>query len=194
MIAKLKGTVDHIFTDSVIIDIAGVGYEVFISGKTGQSLVVHAPIILWIDHLFRQDDQQLCGFLDLSERDFFRKLRDVAGVGPRVALKILSLFSPHDIVDIIARQDVASLTRADGVGSKLAQRILLELKNKKWSLSSLSPQPTSVHDAIEGLVHLGYPGIQVMSLVQDLSQKHPEAKAADLIRYALPFLSSQVLR
>ena len=130
MIAKLKGTVDAIDGDSAVIDVNGVGYLVSASARTLRDLVVGGPATLLVETIVREDAIALYGFLETAERDWFRILTTVQGVGARVALSILSTLAPDEIARAIAAQDRASLSRAAGVGPKLAARLATELKDK----------------------------------------------------------------
>ncbi len=123
MIAKLKGTVDAIDGDSAVIDVNGVGYLVSASARTLRDLVVGGLATLLVETIVREDAIALYGFLETAERDWFRILTTVQGVGARVALSILSTLAPDEIARAIAAQDRAGLSRAPGVGPKLAARL-----------------------------------------------------------------------
>src|SRR6266852_2763458 len=128
MIAKLRGTIDALGEDSAVIDVNGVGYLVSCPSRTLGALRVGQDAVLAIETQVREDRIQLFGFSDPAERDWFRLLQTVQGVGGRVALAILSALAPDKLVQVIAAGDRAALTRADGVGPKLATRVLAELK------------------------------------------------------------------
>lgn len=130
MIAKLKGIVDSISDDSAVIDVNGVGYLVFCSGRTLRRLAVGEAAALEIETHVREDHIHLYGFADVLEREWFKLLTTVQGVGARVGLAILSVVPPETVGQAIAAQDKAPLTRAAGVGPKLAGRIVSELKDK----------------------------------------------------------------
>ena len=130
MIAKLKGTVDSIDEGSAVIDVNGVGYLVSASSRTLRDLEVGGPVTLLVETIVREDAIALYGFLETAERDWFRILTTVQGVGARVALSILSTLSPDEIARAIAAGDKASLSRPAGVGPKLAARLATELKDK----------------------------------------------------------------
>jgi holliday junction DNA helicase RuvA len=165
MIAKLTGLVDNAGTDSAILDVNGVGYLVFCSGKTLHRLPARGSVAsLLIETHVREDHIHLYGFADEAERDWFRLLTTVQGVGARLALAILGVHSPGELAQAIAAQDKASLTRASGVGPKLASRILSELKDKAGGialggLAALAPEAEPIGpmaDAVSALVNLGY--------------------------------------
>jgi Holliday junction DNA helicase RuvA len=173
MIAKLKGIVDSVDADGAVIDVHGVGYLVFCSGCTLARLPAPGgEAALVIETHVREDHIHLYGFTDTLERDCFRLLGTVQGVGARVALAILSVVAAEDLGRVLAAQDKAALGRASGVGPKLATRIVAELKDKAASLGALpvarpagvtlegaAPAPTGggvVEDATSALVNLGY--------------------------------------
>ena len=123
MIAKLKGVVDSVDTDSAVIDVGGVGYLVSASSRTLRDLVAGGEATMLVETIVREDAIALYGFLETAERDWFRILTTVQGVGARVALSILSTLSPDEIARAIAAQDRATLSRPAGVGPKLAARL-----------------------------------------------------------------------
>ncbi len=130
MIAKLKGIIDTIGEDYCIIDVNGVGYLVFASAKTLGRLTLKSPAALLIETVVREDSITLFGFADALEKEWFITLTKVQGVGAKVCLSILSALTPMQLSQAITAQDQNSFTRANGVGPKLAARIVTELKNK----------------------------------------------------------------
>ena len=162
MIAKLTGLVDSLGEDWVVIDVGGVGYLVFGSGGTLGRLVVGEIASLEIETHVREDHIHLYGFTDVAERDWFRILMTVQGVGARVALAILTVLTPDQLMPAIAAADKAALTRAAGVGSKLAARILSELKDKVGDIALGSAEVAgdaiggTAADAVSALINLGY--------------------------------------
>src|SRR5579862_5301983 len=123
MIAKLTGILDHIGPDGAIVDVGGVGYLVFASTRTLGQLRPGAPARLFIETHVREDHIHLYGFFDAAERDWFRLLTTVQGVGARLALALLSVMGPDELGRALLAQDRAALTRAEGVGPRLAARI-----------------------------------------------------------------------
>lgn len=169
MIAKLSGLVDSIGEDWVIVDVSGVGYLVSCSNRTLTGLPgVGNPVSLLIDTHVREDHIHLYGFEDRSEQHWYRLLCTVQGVGAKMALAVLSVLPTPNLVQAIAAQDTAALTRANGVGPKVAGRIVAELKDKASDLSLGSaavngdggrdrPAATPLSDdAISVLINLGY--------------------------------------
>lgn len=202
MITKLTGLIDSKDANTFVLDVNGVGYLVHASKKTTGNLPdVQKKASILVEHIFRQDDQMLCGFLTEIERDWFRLLVSVQGVGTKVGLSILSFLSPDEIADCIVRQNSKSFTQADGVGAKVAGRITLELKGKipntqsfvdglnKTSDSSFSAHNNAKQDAISALSNLGYTKSDANSVVATLIQNNPKASAQDLIREGLKALA-----
>src|SRR3954463_16433095 len=131
MIGKLRGTIDSYGEDHVIVDVGGVGYVVHCSAHTLQRLPsVGEPVVVSIETHVREDQIRLFGFLSDVEREWFRLLQTVQGVGTKVALSILSTLTPADLASAIALRDKATITRAPGVGPKVAERVVTELKDK----------------------------------------------------------------
>ncbi len=130
MIAKLKGIIDTIADDYCIVDVNGVGYLVNASAKTLSKLVLRGTASLMIETIVREDSISLFGFADPLEKEWFNTLTKVQGVGAKVCLSILSVLSPNQLAQAISAQDKASFSRANGVGPKLAARIVTELKDK----------------------------------------------------------------
>ena len=164
MIAQLTGRIDQLAEGSCIVDVNGVGYLVHASTRTLAALPPPPTSArLLIETHVREDAILLYGFAEAAERDWFRLLTTVQGVGAKVALSVLSSLSPRDLVSVIAAGDRASLTRAPGVGAKLAVRLLTELRDKAGMMPTspgfaASPlrQPGVAEDALSALVNLGY--------------------------------------
>ncbi|HSV28181.1 MAG TPA: Holliday junction branch migration protein RuvA, partial [Candidatus Omnitrophota bacterium] len=194
MIAKLKGLIDSLGDDYAIVDVNGVGYLVFCSGRTLARLETGLAAALHIETHVREDHIHLYGFLDAAEREWFNLLTTVQGVGAKVGLAILSVASPEQLLQTIAAQDKAMLTRASGVGPKLAVRILTELKDKagKLALGAFSPAQAAVQnaapmpaeaggvmeDAISALVNLGYKRIEAFEAVGQAARELPDGTDA----------------
>ena len=204
MIGKLKGVVDSLHEDHVILDVHGVGYVVSCSTRTLQKLPrAGEAAVLAIETQVREDAIRLFGFLSDSERDWFRILQNVQGVGAKVALAILSILPPSDLTSAIALQDKASISRAPGVGQKLAARIVSELKDKAGALggvdagamalagSDAAPAGSSAAgEAISALINLGYPRPQAATAIAaSLKVLGETAETAALIRRGLKELA-----
>jgi holliday junction DNA helicase RuvA len=165
MIAKLRGVIDSISADHLVIDVNGVGYVVRCSAKTLASLPgVGEPATLATVMLVREDAMELIGFTQQTERDWFRLLLSVQGVGARIALAILSALTLDELARAIAGADRTMLTRADGVGPKLAGRLANELKDKVGAIApafepdaaAAAPRNGAAADAVSALLNLGY--------------------------------------
>ncbi|WP_024879140.1 Holliday junction branch migration protein RuvA [Methylosinus sp. LW3] len=204
MIGKLKGIVDSYGEDFVIIDVHGVGYVVSCSTRTLQKLApVGEAAALSIETQVREDAIRLFGFSSEAERDWFRLLQSVQGVGSKVALAILSILSPGELASAIAGQDKAMVARASGVGPKLAARIVAELKDKAPAFAGIDPvvarlsgeepaaAPQAAQDAISALVNLGYGRPQAAAAVaKSLEAMGEGADTGALIRRGLKELAS----
>lgn len=204
MIGKLKGIVDSIGEDHAIVDVNGVGYVVACSARTLQSLPGRGEAVtLAIETQVREDSIRLFGFLADAERDWFRLLQSVQGVGAKVALAILGIMSAADLSTAIGMQDKAMIGRAPGVGPKLAARIVAELKDKGPALAAVDPAaarlagveeartaPKPVQDAISALVNLGYGRPQAAAAVAaSVKALGESAEAPALIRRGLKELA-----
>jgi Holliday junction DNA helicase RuvA len=199
MIAKLWGRLDDILDDAVVVDVQGVGYHAFCSGRTLRRLpAAGAAVELHIVTHVREDHIHLYGFIDTIERDWFGLLQTVQGVGARVALALLAVIEPADLLVVIAAQDKAALMQANGVGGKLATRILTELKDAAGSVNlgsaALAVEAGAggdVGDAVSALVNLGYrrgeAAVAVASAARGLGDG---AGLQDLIRASLGELST----
>jgi len=199
VIAKLTGLLDSTGPDWTVVDVAGVGYLVHCSGRTLARLPgVGAAVSLLIETHLRQDHIHLYGFVDAAERDWFRLLTTVQGVGSRVALAVQSVLPPDELLQAILVQDRAGLTRANGVGPKLAGRIVAELKDKVAGLSLGRAVATAAGaatgpaaDAVSALTNLGYRRAEAFGAVAQAVQRlGPNAAIDALIRAGLKELSA----
>ena len=201
MIAKLTGILDQIGPEGAIIDVGGVGYLVFCSTRSlGQLPQSGGAARLFVETHVREDHIHLYGFIDAAERDWFRLLTTVQGVGAKVALAILSAVAPNELTLAIVSQDRTTLARADGVGPKLAARIVNELRDKVGGLAlaatnSATPaapagEPGATGDAVSALVNLGYRRAEAFGAVAAASRRlGGEAKVDALIRAGLQELA-----
>jgi Holliday junction DNA helicase RuvA len=204
MIGKLRGTVDSYGEDWVILDVGGVGYQVFCSARTLQALPQPGEAAsLAIETYLREDVIRLYGFASEAERGWFRLLQTVQGIGSRVALGILGALKPADLASAIALQDKATLARAPGVGKKVAERIVAELRDKAPAYADADPAvvhlqsdlaekraPQPVADAVSALVNLGYPQLQASAAVAGAARSAGEAATTEtLIRLGLKELA-----
>jgi Holliday junction DNA helicase RuvA len=203
MIGKLRGRIDGYGPDWVTIDVAGVGYHVSCSTKTMAALPPQGEAAeVFTEMLVSQDMIRLVGFATDLERQWFRLLQTVQGVGARVALSVLSALSSAELANAVALQDKTMITRAQGVGKKVAERIVAELKDKAPqfavgdpTLARLqseleSPQPTAAAEAVSALVNLGYGQAQAgLAVGAALKKTSDGATTETLIRHALKELA-----
>jgi holliday junction DNA helicase RuvA len=198
MIGKLKGTIDSLGEDSVILDVRGVGYIVHCSARTLQKLpMVGEAATLAIETQMREDSLKLFGFLSESDRHWFRLLLTVQGVGAKVALAIQTVLNAPELAAAIASQDKAAVARAPGVGPKLAARIVAELKDKAPAfdaaaarLSGVDSGTPTAQDALSALLNLGYGRSQAVAAVAaSVAALGADAPAPDLIRQSLKELA-----
>ena len=199
MIALLTGRVEQLAEGSCVLDVNGVGYLVQASTRTLAALPQPpAAARLLIETHVREDAILLYGFADPAERDWFRLLTTVQGVGGKVALSVLSALSPRDLVGAIAAGDRASLTRASGVGAKLAMRLLTELRDKAGAMPTgtafapVMPLPGGgvAADALSALVNLGYRRPDAQSAVARVAERLGAGAALDqFIRESLKELA-----
>jgi holliday junction DNA helicase RuvA len=205
MIGKLTGLLDSTGDDWAIIDVNGVGYVVHCSVRTLAALPSKGEAVaLSIETYVREDQIRLFGFASDMERDWFRLLQTVQGVGAKSALSILGVMKASELADAIALQDKAAVARAPGVGPKVAARVVAELKDKAPAFASVdsnvirlqdelserrAPQPAS--DAVSALVNLGYSQVQAAQAVSSAMRKAGEsADTAALIRLGLKELAA----
>ena len=189
MIALLTGRVAQREEGSCVIDVNGVGYLVQASTRTIAALPSGAEVTrLLIETHVREDAITLYGFADPAERDWFRLLTTVQGVGAKVALSVLSALSPRDLVAAIAAGDRASLTRAPGVGARLAVRLLTELRDKAGAMPSAPgialPTPVAsgpVEDALSALLNLGYRRVEAHPVVAKVVERLGEGAGLDAV-------------
>jgi Holliday junction DNA helicase RuvA len=204
MIGKLKGTIDEIGEDHVVIDVHGVGYVAHCSARTlGRLGSAGEAAVLFIETYVREDQFRLFGFLTALEREWFRLLQSVQGVGSKVALAVLSTLTPGELANAIALQDKTSVSRAPGVGPKVAVRIVTELRNKAPAFAGDAAATIGfkqelgegvasapVADAVSALTNLGYSRDQAANAVAAaLKNAGEDADSAKLIRLGLKELS-----
>ncbi len=200
MIAKLKGLIDDAGQGWAVIDVNGVGYMVFCSTRTLSRLIKGEMAQVLIETHVREDHIHLYGFYDVLERDWFKLLTTVQGVGAKVALGMLGVLSPEQLLQAIAMQDKALITQTPGVGSKIAARILSELKDKVGSIFmddnlnaiiqkdilTNNASKDVLADAVSALVNLGYQPSQALTVVSRAASKFDgNATVEDLIKGSL---------
>lgn len=203
MIGKLKGTVDEIGDDHCIIDVRGVGYVAFCGVRTLATLRPGEAAVLLIETYVREDMIRLYGFTTALEREWFKLLQSVQGVGAKVALAVLSTLTTAELANAIALRDLAMVSRAPGVGKKVAERIVTELKSKAPAYAGEATgtiglkqelgegaAPAPVADAVSALTNLGYSrDIAANAVAAALKSAGEDANSATLIRLGLKELA-----
>ncbi|MBD0413818.1 Holliday junction branch migration protein RuvA [Oryzicola mucosus] len=204
MIGKLKGTVDEIGEDSCVVDVHGVGYVAFCSTRTLGAMHPGEAVVLFIETYVREDMIRLYGFQSQLEREWFRLLlNNVQGVGAKVALAVLSTLTPPELANAIALRDIAMVSRAPGVGKKVAERIVTELKTKAPAFAGEATgtiglkqelgegvAPAPIADAVSALVNLGYSrDIAANAIASALKTAGEDADSSKLIRLGLKELA-----
>ncbi|MSP51964.1 MAG: Holliday junction branch migration protein RuvA [Alphaproteobacteria bacterium] len=198
MIAKLTGVLDSIGADGVVIDVGGVGYAVYCPSSTLGTLgAPGSAVSLLIETHVREDHIHLYGFANDEARSWFRLLQTVQGIGAKVALAILAALSPAELVDSIVAQDHVPLTKANGVGAKLAKRVTIELKDRVAGAIAApvravaaAPGADVANEAVSALVNLGYRRIEAFTAVSAAKRTlGGTRRVEDLIRASLQELS-----
>jgi Holliday junction DNA helicase RuvA len=204
MIGKLKGIVDSYGEDYIILDVNGVGYQVHCSARTLQALPsTGEAVTLSIETYVREDQIKLFGFASDIEREWFRLLQTVQGVGAKVALSVLGTLKASELASAVAMRDKAMVARSPGVGPRVAERIVTELKDKVPAFSNIDPAvvhlagaldenraPRPVADAVSALVNLGYGQPQAAAAIAAAARNAGEgADTATLIRQGLKELA-----
>lgn len=195
MIAKLTGTLDDFGADWAVLDVQGVGYLVHCSARTLEALGARGDgVTIFTDLQVSENDMRLLGFADAGERDWFRLLTQVQGVGSKVALAILSALNTGELQSACANGDAAMVARAQGVGPKLAGRIVNELKDKAGALpgaglaggAAATPVGSASADAVSALQNLGFkPAVAAQAVARAQEELGEDAGAGELIRVAL---------
>lgn len=195
MITYLKGNISEFGENTVVLETYGIGYEVFCSTRTiGELVAQKENIKLYIHEHIKEDGHDLYGFYHIEDREVFRKLIGVSGIGPKGGMQVLNLYSVQEIVEIIMEQDSKALSKVSGIGPKTAQRIILELKDSmsKLYVPDLSLLQTGLKDteskneAIEALESLGYSNHEAKKAVEAVDDYHSSSE--ELIRKALSLL------
>ena len=201
MIAQLRGTIVHTDTQLIIVDVQGVGYELHVSGRTQSQLsALSGDVIILTEMQVREDSMILFGFIDAAERHAFRLLITVQGVGAKAAMAILSVLDPNALTEAIIAGDKAMVAQADGVGPKIAQRVVNELSEKIGKIpdfvggtsgsdfvdSALDSADTAIkQDAVSALANLGYGRSEAHAAVIRAQRAGADATVSSLIAASL---------
>lgn len=195
MITYLVGTLEHIGENTLVIEVYGVGYEVFCSSRTLSELNgTREKVKIYIHEHIKEDGHDLYGFYHMEDRELFRKLISVSGIGPKGGMQVFNTYSSQEVIEIILNQDSKALSKVSGIGPKTAQRIILELKDSigKLFVPDLSLLETGLKDesakaeAIEALEALGYAAQEARKAVDAIYDY--KANSEELIKKALSLL------
>ena len=167
MIAQLTGTVRHLTTEKVVLEVGGVGYAISLTPRTSLQIVMGAALTLSTTLVVREDSLTLFGFLDPHERDIFETLQSVSGIGPKVALAITGALTPDELAQAIAAEDIKTIEKVPGIGKKGAQRLILELKGKL--VSDSAPQFISSHHGVRDQLLAALTGLGFSAKESDLA-------------------------
>lgn len=200
MIARISGVLIQKSSDQIIVDVAGVGYRLFIPEGTYNRLPeVEQPIVLWVTTRIRDDHLLLYGFFTPEEQQMFLRLLSVSGVGPKLALNIISRVEIIQLEQMLVNQDVALLAKIPGLGKKLSQRLALELGEElkkgqfgSWTrkgISSTSASPTKRNELLAAMESLGYKPADCLGIVDKILHERPEGRLEDLLKQILKGLS-----
>ena len=192
MIGKLQGIVDYIGDGFIILLVHGVGYKVF----TPEYLTHKSTVELWIETVVREDSIRLFGFSTIQSQDLFNMLTTVSGVGPKVALAIMETIKSDTLLSAIATSDAKTIATAPGVGKKMAEKIIVELKNKVGGVTAtLFASDTSngassaLPDLLMALESLGYRRLDIIEMAQKLVNENPDSDVSKLVPMALKEIS-----
>jgi len=200
MIARISGVLIQKSPNQVIVDVSGVGYRLLISGGTYNRLPeVEQQATLWVTTRIRDDNLQLYGFFSLEEQQMFLRLLSVSGVGPKLALNIISRVEIVQLEQMLINQDVVLLTKIPGLGKKLSQRLALELGDElkksqfgSWTQQGISPTseaPTMRNELLAAMESLGYKPADCLGIVDKVLRDNPEGRLENLLKQILKGLS-----
>jgi Holliday junction DNA helicase RuvA len=193
MIAKLTGKIDTLKPTEMILDVSGVGYHVFFPLNIYEKLLKEKQVSLFIYTLHKEDQFKLFGFLNESDKDIFSILLNISGIGPSIAMSILSSISVSMLVDSVRNQNTGLLVKIPGIGKSKAEKLVFELKHKLKKLESYSQSPGEVsfsNEAVEALVSLGFDEFKALKVVEEILKNEPDASVENIIKSCLGKLSS----
>lgn len=195
MIAYLRGTVLKKTPRALIVDVGGVGYRVFVTTQTLDAVTLEAEVAFWTHLAVREDSQDLYGFLDEETLSFFELLISISGIGPRSALNILNIVTPKTLRQAVSSGDTSYLTKVSGIGRKIADKIVIELKDKFEAMNEEDSAATGAHlrgesDALEALRSLGYGERESRDVLKKIAGEKggSELSAGDKVKRALKIL------
>lgn len=200
MYSYIKGTIEELYLDHIVIDNNNIGYRINVSSNTLKDLQLGNMAKIYTKLIVREDDMSLCGFSTKEELEMFELLTSVSKIGPKVGLGILSFASPRQLGAYIISEDIAKMSKAPGVGKKTAERIILELKDKidkqniefEPTLLSQAPVAVSQDEAVDALIALGYSTAEAKEAVDKC--KKTGLNTEDIIKKSLTYIMSKSLR
>ncbi|MBP7734903.1 MAG: Holliday junction branch migration protein RuvA [Spirochaetes bacterium] len=194
MISKIRGTIDELKPTEVILDVQGVGYGLTIPLSTYEKIQSHTDVVLYVHTHHKEDQLKLFGFFTENEKECFSILLNITGIGPAMAISILSGITINRLVDAVQSENTALLTKIPGIGNAKAEKLIFELKRKLKKLTTLSGQidapQTHKNDAIEALVTLGFDDAKSSKIVEELLKNKPDSPVESIIKDALKLLSA----
>ena len=189
MIGKLRGKPEDLKANSLIVNINGVGYDVIIPFSTYESILNLEEVMLYIHTIHKEDQFKLYGFFTLEEREIFSLLLSISGIGPSMALAILSGLSIVELVNVIKESDIFRLTKIPGIGKSKAEKLLFELNRKIKKLEEFSGPPIKSvslrNEAVEALVSLGFDEKKSCLIIDEIRKEDPNAPIEFIIKSAL---------
>jgi Holliday junction DNA helicase RuvA len=192
MIAKLKGVIDEIQPTGLVLDVGGVGFELTIPSSTYEKIHSEKKISFFVHTLHKEDQFRLFGFYSKAEKDIFLALINVSGIGPAMAISLLSGLSPERLIEALKSQNTAILTRIPGIGKTKAEKLVFELRRKLPQLERItgpvSEPDGHTHDAVQALVALGYNETDAERCVNELSSSGKDISLEEIIKEALKIL------
>lgn len=197
MYSYIKGTVEEIYLDKIVLENNGIGYEINVSSYTAQSVQKGKQAKIFTKLIVKEDDMSLCGFASRKELEMFKLLTSVSKIGLKVGLGMLSSATPQQLSAYILSGDIAKLSKCPGVGKKTAERIILELKDKvekesaefEATLFNRTPTGLKLEEALEALLTLGYSNSEAKEAVQKF--KKEGLKTEDIIKKSLTYLMNK---
>jgi holliday junction DNA helicase RuvA len=193
MIAKLSGIIDTLKPTEMILDVSGVGYLVNIPLTVYEKLQSEKQAVLFIYTLHKEDQFKLFGFINETEKEIFTLLLNISGIGPSIAMSILSSISISMLVDSVKNQNTGYLVKIPGIGKSKAEKLVFELKNKIKKLETYSQTPGTIsysNEAVEALVSLGFDEFKALKAVEEILKQDPDAPVESIIKSSLGKLSN----
>ena len=189
MIGKLQGNVDYVGDGYIILMVSGVGYKVF----TPEYLTPKSTVAMWIETVVREDSIRLFGFSNLQSQNLFNQLTAVSGVGPKLALAVMGAIKTDTLMSAIATGDAKTIATAPGVGKKVAEKIIVELKSKiggtTFDFGDTPTTSAALPDLLAALESLGYRRLDIIDMAQKLVAANPDANVSKLVPMALKEIS-----